>query len=145
MVGVISSHSQRKYTNERRAFIGGSDARVIMGDDGAALTRLWQEKRGEREPEDLSGNLVVQLGRVVISPPPDPTRTDNDPRVAAAVSNERNQYHGLPSISVTPDVELGRPLPAAVALARDPVFQAAQVMKLTDSSKSRRLRPRWGV
>jgi hypothetical protein len=33
-----------------------------MGDDEAALIRLWREKRGEAEPEDLSGNLVVQLG-----------------------------------------------------------------------------------
>src|ERR1700757_2722751 len=50
-------------TNEgRRAFIGGSDARIIMGDDEAALIRLWREKRGEIEPEDLSGNLLVQLG-----------------------------------------------------------------------------------
>ena len=46
----------------RGSFIGGSDARIIMGDDQAALLRLWQEKRGEIEPEDLSGNLVVQLG-----------------------------------------------------------------------------------
>src|ERR1700686_3607341 len=49
---------------ERRSFIGGSDARVIMGDDEAALARLWREKRGEAEPEDLSGNLIVQLGLV---------------------------------------------------------------------------------
>ncbi len=48
----------------RRSFIGGSDARIIMGDDEAALLRLWQEKRGEVEPEDLSGNLPVQLGLV---------------------------------------------------------------------------------
>src|SRR5262245_52283064 len=48
---------------QRRAFIGGSDARITMGNDGAALVRLWQEKRGEAEPEDLSGNLIVQLGR----------------------------------------------------------------------------------
>jgi hypothetical protein len=33
-----------------------------MGTDEAALTRLWQEKRGEIEPEDFSANLVVQLG-----------------------------------------------------------------------------------
>ena len=46
----------------RRQFLGGSDARVIMGSDEGALIRLWQEKRGEAEPEDLSGNLVVQLG-----------------------------------------------------------------------------------
>jgi predicted phage-related endonuclease len=46
----------------RQTFIGGSDARTIMGDDEAALVRLWREKRGEAEPEDLSRNLVVQLG-----------------------------------------------------------------------------------
>jgi predicted phage-related endonuclease len=46
----------------RRYFIGGSDARIIMGDDEVALLRLWREKRGEVEPEDLSGNLLVQLG-----------------------------------------------------------------------------------
>ena len=46
----------------RRHFIGGSDARIIMGSDEAALIRLWHEKRGEAEPEDLSGNLIVQLG-----------------------------------------------------------------------------------
>jgi predicted phage-related endonuclease len=33
-----------------------------MGVDEGALLRLWREKRGEVEPEDLSGNLVVQLG-----------------------------------------------------------------------------------
>src|ERR1700694_1692243 len=49
---------------DRRHFIGGSDARIIMGDDEAALLRLWREKRGEAEPEDLSGNLIVQLGLV---------------------------------------------------------------------------------
>jgi predicted phage-related endonuclease len=46
----------------RRTFIGGSDARVIMGEDEAILLRLWREKRGEVEPQDLSGNLLVQLG-----------------------------------------------------------------------------------
>ena len=49
---------------KRRLFIGGSDARIIMGDDEAALLRLWREKRGEEEPDDLSRNLIVQLGRV---------------------------------------------------------------------------------
>jgi predicted phage-related endonuclease len=48
--------------SDRRTFIGGSDARVVMGSDEQALIRLWREKRGEVEPEDLSGNLVVQLG-----------------------------------------------------------------------------------
>ena len=49
---------------DRRHYIGGSDARIIMGTDEAALLRLWREKRGEAEPEDLSGNLIVQLGVV---------------------------------------------------------------------------------
>src|SRR5687767_13504923 len=48
----------------RGSFVGGSDARTIMGSDEAALIRLWREKRGELEPEDLSGTLIVQLGRV---------------------------------------------------------------------------------
>ena len=55
---LIRSHK------DRRSFIGGSDARIIMGSDESALIRLWREKRGEVEPEDLSGNLVVQLGAV---------------------------------------------------------------------------------
>jgi predicted phage-related endonuclease len=46
----------------RAGFVGGSDARIIMGDSADALLRLWREKRGEAEPEDLSGNLLVQLG-----------------------------------------------------------------------------------
>jgi len=49
---------------DRRYFIGGSDARIILGHDEAALLRLWREKRGEVEPEDLSDNLLVQLGLV---------------------------------------------------------------------------------
>jgi predicted phage-related endonuclease len=53
-----------KRFEDRRSFIGGSDARTIMSDDEAALIRLWREKRGEIEPADLSGELLVQLGTV---------------------------------------------------------------------------------
>jgi hypothetical protein len=53
-----------------RYFVGGSDARIIMGNDEAALIRLWREKRGEVEPEDLSGNLIVQLGVATEDPEP---------------------------------------------------------------------------
>jgi predicted phage-related endonuclease len=49
-------------STNRQGFVGGSDARIIMGTDEAALINLWREKRGEVEPEDLSSNLVVQLG-----------------------------------------------------------------------------------
>jgi predicted phage-related endonuclease len=60
------SQAVRKSVNsfDRRHFIGGSDARIIIGADEGALIRLWREKRGEAEPEDLSGNLIVQLGVV---------------------------------------------------------------------------------
>ncbi len=56
------SGNSDKARNDRRGFIGGSDARIIMSPDAAALIRLWKEKRGEAEPQDLSDNLVVQLG-----------------------------------------------------------------------------------
>jgi hypothetical protein len=52
----------RSQERNRRQFIGGSDARIIMSPDESALIRLWKEKRGETEPEDLSDNLIVQLG-----------------------------------------------------------------------------------
>src|SRR3979409_2033969 len=49
---------------DRRHFIGGSHARIIMGKDEKALHRLWREKRGEAVALDLSGGLIVQLGLV---------------------------------------------------------------------------------
>jgi hypothetical protein len=70
----------------RRHFIGGSDARIIMGKDEKALTRLWQEKRGEVRPEDLSANLIVQLGVV----------TEDLNRVWY----ERNTGHAITSVQV---------------------------------------------
>src|SRR6476469_4471096 len=51
-------------TADRRAFIGGSDARIFLGDYETAVLRLWRVKRGEAEPEDLTNNLIVQLGTV---------------------------------------------------------------------------------
>jgi predicted phage-related endonuclease len=61
---AITQHRSRRSPQERRYFIGGSDTRIIMGNDEASLVRLWQEKRGEIEPQDLSGNLIIQLGLV---------------------------------------------------------------------------------
>jgi predicted phage-related endonuclease len=48
----------------RADYIGGSDARIIMGDDQDKLIRLWREKRGEALPLDLSNDLIVQLGSI---------------------------------------------------------------------------------
>jgi predicted phage-related endonuclease len=59
---MLPKTSRKRDQFERRFFVGGSDARIIMGNDETALIRLWREKRGEVEHEDLSGNLIVQLG-----------------------------------------------------------------------------------
>jgi len=59
---LVRLSSDRGLLPNRRLFIGGSDARIIMSPDETALIRLWKEKRGEVEPGDLSNNLVVQLG-----------------------------------------------------------------------------------
>jgi len=56
--------AQNWHWPDRRHFVGGSDARIIMGDDEPRLIRLWREKRGEIDPEDLSDSLLVQLGVV---------------------------------------------------------------------------------
>jgi predicted phage-related endonuclease len=60
----FANMTQERGSVHRRYFVGGSDARIIMGDDEPALLRLWREKRGEVEAEDLSANLIVQLGVV---------------------------------------------------------------------------------
>src|SRR5215469_4334731 len=62
IIGAKMEHSKLSWALHRRAFIGGSDARIIMGSDETALVQLWREKRGEADPEDLSSNLIVQLG-----------------------------------------------------------------------------------
>jgi putative phage-type endonuclease len=59
-----SYQAELPHLSVRRTFVGGSDASVIMGQNEEALLRLWREKRGEAEPPDLSGNLIVQLGVV---------------------------------------------------------------------------------
>lgn len=46
----------------RKGALGGSDANIVMSGDEKKLLRLWREKRGEAEPEDLSDILAVQMG-----------------------------------------------------------------------------------
>jgi predicted phage-related endonuclease len=58
----MKSNAWTESNENRRRFIGGSDARIIMGGDDAALLRLWREKRGDAQPPDYSRNLLVQLG-----------------------------------------------------------------------------------
>jgi len=46
----------------RRRAIGGSDANILMSGDDERIYNLWPEKRGERQPDDLSDVLIVQMG-----------------------------------------------------------------------------------
>jgi hypothetical protein len=42
----VGSPELRTTQSHRRGFIGGSDARIIMGEDDAALVRLWRDAAG---------------------------------------------------------------------------------------------------
>lgn len=52
---------------ERLTGIGGSDANIILSGDAERVLRLWKEKTGKQEPEDLSWVLPVQIGSVTES------------------------------------------------------------------------------
>jgi putative phage-type endonuclease len=97
----------------RRSFIGGSDARIIMGSDEAALVRLWREKRGEAEPEDLSSNLIVQLG----SATEDLNRSWYERNTGRRVTNvqRRVTHSAIPWMAATLD---------GIVEAADAVFEA---------------------
>src|SRR5690242_2463315 len=59
----LAYFQRSEYQQEaRRDVIGGSDANIILSGNVAKLRQLWLEKRGEAEPEDLSGKLPVMLG-----------------------------------------------------------------------------------
>jgi hypothetical protein len=63
----VKSTLWKRPDGARRYFIGGSDARIILGDDETALLRLWREKRGEVEPEDRSANWYKTItGRMPV-------------------------------------------------------------------------------
>jgi hypothetical protein len=49
MEEILKYAMERKTRLDRRGFIGGSDARVIMSADETALIRLWREKRSEAD------------------------------------------------------------------------------------------------
>src|SRR5262249_53405385 len=85
----------------RRSFLGGSDARILMGHDDKALIRLWREKRGEAEHEDLSGNLIVQLGNAT----EDLNRTWYERNTGRRIRDvQRHVRHGLiPYMAATLD------------------------------------------
>jgi hypothetical protein len=51
----MESQGRTESRRDRLPLVGGSDERIIMGDDEGALLHLWREKQGKVEPVDLSG------------------------------------------------------------------------------------------
>lgn len=56
-LGISAADQER-----RRKFIGGSDANIIMSGDTEKIYRLWEDKTGKREMDDLSDILAVMMG-----------------------------------------------------------------------------------
>jgi hypothetical protein len=50
ITGATSKASTKRRLADRRYFIGGSDARIIMGNDEAALLHLWRESGAKQSP-----------------------------------------------------------------------------------------------
>lgn len=61
---VEQMQDEQAWLAVRNAGIGGSDIGVIMGlSPYKSVLQLWMEKTGQREPDDLSGNNKVRMGK----------------------------------------------------------------------------------
>jgi YqaJ-like viral recombinase domain len=137
-------HSQyQTFYRHRRGFIGGSDARIIMGNDEAPLIRLWCEKRGEIGPEDLSGNLIVQLGKVT----EDLNRSwcqRNTGRTVADVHREV-KHSAIPWMAATLDGSVAETEVLSVPVSPDQKFRWCVPSKMTHRINVESLRVRFEV
>ena len=52
----------RRALDQRANFLGGSDINILASGDEAKITRLWEEKCGLTEPEDLVYGLARPYG-----------------------------------------------------------------------------------
>ena len=59
---TIPQQKSDAWHEERRKYIGGSDANIIINGSDADRYRLWQIKTGQVEPDDLSDIFQVALG-----------------------------------------------------------------------------------
>lgn len=56
-------HTREAWLGARKSYIGGSDAACIVGaNPWKSNLRLWEEKTGRAQPEDISDKPVVQYG-----------------------------------------------------------------------------------
>jgi predicted phage-related endonuclease len=59
---MIRNVPKQENAFSRRSFVGGSDARIIMGNDETDLIHLWQEKRGEVSHMTSPATSLSSLG-----------------------------------------------------------------------------------
>lgn len=60
---MTNGFDRAAFLEERKSGIGGSEAAAALGlSNYKTPARLWAEKRGLIEPEDLAGNVAVELG-----------------------------------------------------------------------------------
>lgn len=52
----------QEWHDKRRGGLGGSDANIICSGDEKKIKNLWLEKTGQKEPDDLSMIIPVQMG-----------------------------------------------------------------------------------
>ncbi len=58
----MSSPDRDEWLKRRQGGLGGSDANTLMSGKTEWIERLWKEKRGELEPQNLDGLLHVRMG-----------------------------------------------------------------------------------
>lgn len=60
---IVFPETHEAWLQERKFGIGGSDAAAILGwSRWKSNVDLWEEKTGEREPEDISNKIYVEYG-----------------------------------------------------------------------------------
>lgn len=100
----------------RQAGIGGSDANVILSGDRERITRLWQEKRGAVEAQDLSSVLPVMLGSW--------TEAFNRQWYERETGYQVSQ---IGAVHICPEREWRRCTVDGLVIAKDAVFEAKHV------------------
>lgn len=68
-VEMLTLKSRDEWLERRRSFIGGSDAAAVVGlNPYKTNVELWQEKTGQLQPKDISGEIYVKYGHDAEAP-----------------------------------------------------------------------------
>ena len=68
-VEMLTLKSRDEWLERRRSYIGGSDAAAVVGlNPYKTNVELWQEKTGQLQPKDISGEIYVKYGHDAEAP-----------------------------------------------------------------------------